>query len=99
MTFFPRRGLTKLIGPGLFSLVLATPASAHVKWFAPYIVDARYDPSLRGGLPQGGETLVQFPNSHLGYAITWFGLALALLGVYIALLRRKLRGGPEKNPS
>jgi surfeit locus 1 family protein len=40
-----------------------------------------------------------FANNHLGYAITWFGLALALLGVYIALLRRKLRGGPEKNPS
>lgn len=31
-----------------------------------------------------------FSNSHLGYAITWFGLALALAGTYIALLRRKL---------
>lgn len=31
-----------------------------------------------------------FANNHLGYAITWFGLALALAGVYIALLRRKL---------
>lgn len=31
-----------------------------------------------------------FSNNHLGYAITWFGLALALAGVYIALLRRKL---------
>ena len=40
-----------------------------------------------------------FANNHLGYAITWFGLALALAGVYIALLRRKLRGDPEKNPS
>ncbi|HYC74359.1 SURF1 family protein [Brevundimonas sp.] len=40
-----------------------------------------------------------FSNNHLGYAITWFGLALALIGVYVALLRRKLRGGPEKSPS
>ncbi|HYC98264.1 SURF1 family protein [Brevundimonas sp.] len=32
-----------------------------------------------------------FSNNHLGYAITWFGLALALAGVYIALLRRKLK--------
>ncbi|MCB1971325.1 MAG: SURF1 family protein [Geminicoccaceae bacterium] len=24
------------------------------------------------------------PNNHLGYAITWYGLALALIGVYIA---------------
>ena len=29
-----------------------------------------------------------FANNHLGYAITWFGLALALVGVYVALLRR-----------
>ena len=39
-----------------------------------------------------------FSNNHLGYAITWFGLALALLGVYVALLRRK-PGGPEKSSS
>ncbi len=41
-----------------------------------------------------------FANNHLGYAITWFGLALALAGVYVALLRRKLnppRG--EERPS
>lgn len=31
-----------------------------------------------------------FSNNHLGYALTWFGLALALIGVYVALLRRKL---------
>lgn len=39
-----------------------------------------------------------FANNHLGYAITWFGLALALAGVYIALLRRRLRGDPQKSP-
>lgn len=32
-----------------------------------------------------------FSNNHLGYAITWFGLALALVGFYIALLRRRLK--------
>lgn len=31
-----------------------------------------------------------FTNNHLGYALTWFGLALALAGFYIVLLRRKL---------
>ncbi|WP_298743607.1 SURF1 family protein [uncultured Brevundimonas sp.] len=40
-----------------------------------------------------------FANNHLGYAITWFGLALALAGVYIALLRRQPRGDPRKSPS
>jgi surfeit locus 1 family protein len=41
-----------------------------------------------------------FANNHLGYAITWFGLALALAGVYVALLRRKLNPAPrEERPS
>lgn len=31
----------------------------------------------------------EIPNRHLGYAITWFGLAAALVGVYAALLRRR----------
>ncbi|NJC40268.1 surfeit locus 1 family protein [Brevundimonas alba] len=41
-----------------------------------------------------------FSNNHLGYAITWFGLALALLGVYVALLRRRLKPSHrEERPS
>jgi surfeit locus 1 family protein len=32
------------------------------------------------------------PNNHLSYAITWFGLAGALVGVYAALLRKKMQG-------
>jgi len=36
-------------------------------------------------LPEG------LSNNHLGYAITWFGLAAALIGVYLALLYRRLR--------
>jgi surfeit locus 1 family protein len=33
-------------------------------------------------------------NNHLGYAITWFGLAAALAGVYAGLLRQRLKGRP-----
>ena len=58
---------------------------------APYIIDARFDPALPGGLPQGGETVVSFPNSHLGYAITWFGLAVALALVYGAFAWRRIK--------
>ncbi|MEP3233569.1 MAG: SURF1 family protein [Hyphomicrobiales bacterium] len=36
-------------------------------------------------LPIGGVTIVEFPNNHLGYAVTWYGLALTLIGVYMAL--------------
>jgi surfeit locus 1 family protein len=57
---------------------------------APYLIDAKFDPKLPGGLPQGGETIVEFPNSHLGYAITWFGLAAALLAVFVLYARRRL---------
>ncbi len=32
--------------------------------------------------PRAGTTRVNPPNRHLGYVITWYGLALALLGVY-----------------
>ena len=37
-----------------------------------------------------------FSNNHLGYALTWFGLALAVVGFYIALLRRKPAGSPAE---
>jgi surfeit locus 1 family protein len=32
---------------------------------------------------------VDIPNNHLSYAITWYGLAAALLGVYAAMLFRR----------
>jgi len=39
-----------------------------------------------GGLPIGGVTIVDLPNSHLQYAITWYGLAAALAGVLLVWL-------------
>ena len=48
--------------------------------YLPVILD-RDDSPIAGGLPRGGTTLIAFPNNHLQYAITWFGLALTLLGV------------------
>ena len=36
-----------------------------------------------GGLPIGGQTRTELPNNHLQYAITWYGLAAGLLGVWI----------------
>jgi surfeit locus 1 family protein len=35
---------------------------------------------------------VEISNNHLGYAITWFGLAAALLGVYLAVMFKDRRG-------
>lgn len=39
--------------------------------------------------PKGGTTAVEFPNRHLEYALTWFGLAAALAGVYVAFSIRR----------
>ncbi len=58
---------------------------------APFMIDADATP-IPGELPQGGETRLVFSNNHLGYAITWFGLALALLGVFTVFAWQRLRG-------
>jgi surfeit locus 1 family protein len=44
-------------------------------------------------LPQGGETVVDFPNNHLQYAITWFGLAAGLAGVFTVFAWGQVRKG------
>jgi len=59
---------------------------------APFTVDEAAG-ETPGGLPQGGETVIAFPNSHLGYAITWYGLAAALVGVWAVRMRALLRQG------
>lgn len=57
--------------------------------FAPFYVDLPAGP--KGELPQGGETIVEFPNNHLGYAYTWYGFAIVavvMLGFWFARQRR-----------
>lgn len=54
-----------------------------------YVAAEAETPAPAGITPQPAPPTIS--NKHLGYAITWFGLALALAGFYIALLRRKLK--------
>ncbi len=58
-------------------------AADHLRLAAPVVIEADATPNP-GGWPKGGQTVVQFRNQHLSYAITWFGLAGGLLGVYLA---------------
>ncbi|MDB5374348.1 MAG: hypothetical protein JWP04_2990, partial [Belnapia sp.] len=44
-----------------------------------------------GALPAAATSLPRPDNPHLGYAITWYGLAAALIGVLIAFLFRRAR--------
>jgi surfeit locus 1 family protein len=47
----------------------------------PFFIDAEKS-DVPGGWPEGGQTRLELPNNHLQYAITWFGLALALIVIY-----------------
>ena len=50
---------------------------------APFYVEQE-GPVPPGGLPQPGKLVVNLPDNHLQYAVTWYGLALVLAGVFIA---------------
>ena len=56
---------------------------------APFYIDQE-SPVPPGGLPKPGKIEVSLPDNHLQYAITWFGLALGLTGVYALWLVRRL---------
>jgi surfeit locus 1 family protein len=57
----------------------------------PFFVDASAEPNA-GGLPVGGVTLVNLPNNHLQYAVTWFGLAATLMVIVGVMVLRRMRG-------
>ena len=57
---------------------------------APFYIDQE-SPLPAGGWPKPGKLAVALPDNHLQYAITWFGLALALAGVYVVWLVGRLR--------
>ena len=56
---------------------------------SPHIIEAGPAPNP-GGWPRGMAYEVKLKNDHLGYAITWYGLALTLVGVYIAYHIRRV---------
>ncbi len=70
----------------------STAIAAAKKWdtTAPFYVEQEV-PVPPGGLPKPGKLAVALPDNHLQYAITWFGLALALAGVYVVWLAGRMR--------
>ena len=51
------------------------------------------------GWPRGGTTVLRLENKHFGYALTWFGLALTLIGVFLAFALQRLRPGDSASAS
>jgi surfeit locus 1 family protein len=68
----------------------AIAAARHLERVAPFLIDADASPNP-GGWPRGGQTPLTLPNNHLQYAITWYGIALTLIGVFVAFAWRRLK--------
>lgn len=72
------------------AMAAALPAGEAARTL-PFIIEAEAEP-VPGGWPRGGATRLAIPNRHLEYALTWYGLGLALLAVayFYARGRRNL---------
>jgi surfeit locus 1 family protein len=98
--------------PGLFT---PAPDPAANLWFArdpaamavtkglgavaPFYVEQE-SPVPPGGLPRPGRLRPNLPNNHMGYAITWYGLAAALLAVFgVRLFGRGFARRPGDEPA
>jgi surfeit locus 1 family protein len=68
----------------------AMAGAKHWDVAAPFYIDQEA-PVPPGGWPKPGRLVVNLPDNHLQYALTWFGLALALAGVYVAWIAGRLR--------
>lgn len=77
------------------------PAIASAKGLtppvAPYFIDTQpYTDGPQTDFPRAGMTVVKFANSHLVYAMTWFGLAAgSLVGMVLVLRERRRRQRAE----
>ncbi|TNB47859.1 SURF1 family protein [Martelella lutilitoris] len=68
---------------------MAASAGLGAETVLPFFIDAG-DAANPGGLPVGGVTRISFPNNHLQYAITWYGLAAVLaIGIGVLVIRRR----------
>ena len=63
----------------------------------PFFIDARAAPNP-GGLPVGGVTVIDLPNNHFQYALTWYGLA-AVLAIILALKLWRWKQSGENRPN
>lgn len=66
--------------------VMAKTAGLPLDKVLPFFIDAGRKPANPGGLPIGGVTVIDIPNNHFGYALTWYGLAAVLasyLGIFL----------------
>ncbi len=80
------------------ALQLAQPAPFFIDAGLPPVGQAAAATTTDTSWPRAGLTVVRFHNSHLVYALTWYGLALMVAGAawYVARYERRLRGIPDR---
>lgn len=82
-------------------LGMPTGATAHEGGPVPLLGAGSFYLEIVEGAPPGGfpkplAGKIELPNRHLEYALTWYGLAITLIGVFIAFARSRLvRAGSE----
>ena len=82
----PSRNVWHSVDIGQISAALGRPVAA-------FIVEAGPAPNA-GGIPLGGQTRLSLRNDHLGYAVTWYTLAVALAAIYVFFVGRVLKRSP-----
>lgn len=75
---------------------VTAPAAANRSQAYPFAIDADASPVNPGGWPQGGTTIVNLPNRHLEYALTWYGLAAALVVIFATYATSRRKAGSVK---
>jgi surfeit locus 1 family protein len=79
-----------LFDPQAIGAALGLPAPP-----APFGLVALAPPNAGRGLPEAARGLPRPNNPHLGYAITWYGLAVSLVAIFVAFARRRITGDPD----
>jgi surfeit locus 1 family protein len=75
--------------------VAAIARARHLTDAAPYFIDADVAAGAPNG-PVGGLTVVDLPNNHLVYALTWFGLAALSVAAAMVLIVDERRSRPHR---
>ncbi|WP_409032292.1 SURF1 family protein [Janthinobacterium sp. CG_23.3] len=73
--------------------VAAIAAARQLARVAPYFIDADAKSAAGAGRerPVGGLTVIAFQNNHLVYALTWYALAMMLVGACVWVVRLERR--------
>jgi len=80
--------------------VAAIAAAQGLERAAPYFVDAGTPGQTVAAQtwPRPGMTVISFPNSHLVYALTWFGMAAMVLAAAVVVVRWEKRRASAHKP-